>query len=47
MQKYAEGTKLSQFCLQQLQAAEAAVHQIVKESDGVLSEMDLTLPEAD
>ncbi|HWR29235.1 MAG TPA: exodeoxyribonuclease VII small subunit [Negativicutes bacterium] len=47
MQKHAEGTELSQFCLQQLQAAEAAVNKVIAESNGVLSEIELTLPEAD
>lgn len=47
MQKHAEGTELSQFCLQQLQAAEAAVNKVIKEADGVLSEIELILPEAD
>jgi len=47
MQKHAEGTELSQFCLQQLQAAEAAVNKVITESNGVLSEIELTLPEAD
>ena len=47
MQKHAEGTELSQFCLQQLQAAETAVNKVIKESDGVLSEIELTLPEAE
>ena len=47
MQKHAEGTELSQFCLQKLQVAEAAVNKVIKESNGVLSELELTLPEAD
>jgi len=47
MQKHAEGTELSQLCLQQLQAAESAVNKVIKEADGVLSEIELTLPEAD
>ena len=47
MQKHAEGTELSQFCLQQLQAAEAAVNKVITESNGLLSEIELTLPEAD
>ncbi len=47
MQKHAEGTELSRFCHQQLQAAEAAVNKVIKESDGILSEIELTLPEAD
>lgn len=47
MQKHAEGTELSQLCLRQLQAAEAAVNKVIKESNGILSEIELTLPEAD
>jgi len=47
MKKHAEGTELSQFCLQQLQAAETAVNKVIKEADGVLTEIELTLPEAD
>lgn len=47
MQKHAEGMELSQFCHQQLQAAEAAVNKVIRESDGILSENELILPEAD
>lgn len=47
LEKHAEGTKLSQHCLLQLQAAEAAVNKVIRESDGILSETELTMPEAD
>jgi len=47
MQKHAEGTELSQFCFQQLQVAEASVNKVIKEAEGVLSEIELTLPEAE
>ena len=47
MQKHAEGSALSQYCLQQLQKAETAVNKVIKESNGALSELELTLPEAD
>jgi exodeoxyribonuclease VII small subunit len=47
MEKHAEGTELSKFCLQQLQKAEAAVNQVIGESNGVLTEIELILPEAD
>ena len=47
MEKYAEGTELSQWCLQQLQVAETAVNKVIRESNGTLSEMKLSLPEAD
>lgn len=47
MEKYAEGTELSRWCLAQLQSAETAVNKVIQESDGTLSEMKLTLPEAD
>lgn len=47
MQKHAEGTELSQFCLKQLQSAETAVNKVIKESEGILSEMELILPEAE
>lgn len=47
MEKHAEGTELSKLCLQQLQKAEAAVNQVIGESNGVLTEIELTLPEAD
>ena len=45
MQKHAEGVELAAFCLQQLKASEKAVNKVLKESDGVLSEMELILPE--
>ncbi len=45
MQKHAEGVELAAFCLQQLKASELAVNKVLKESDGVLSEMELILPE--
>ena len=45
MQKHAEGVELAAFCLQQLKASEQAVNKVLKESDGVLSEMELILPE--
>ena len=45
MQKHAEGVELAAFCLQQLKASEKSVNKILKESDGVLSEMELILPE--
>jgi exodeoxyribonuclease VII small subunit len=45
MQKHAEGVKLAQFCLQQLKDSEKAVNKVLKESGGVLSEMELILPE--
>ena len=45
MQKHAEGVELAAFCLQQLKASEQAVNKVIRESDGVLSEMELTLPE--
>ena len=45
MQKHAEGTELAHFCLQQLQASEKVVNKILRESDGVLSEIELKLPE--
>lgn len=45
MQKHAEGVALAAFCLQQLKASEQAVNKVIRESDGVLSEMELTLPE--
>ena len=47
MKKHAEGSVLSQYCLQQLQMAETAVNKVIRESNGALSEMELTLPEAD
>ena len=47
MEKHAEGTELSRLCLQQLQAAEASVNKVIRESNGVLSEIELTLSEAD
>jgi exodeoxyribonuclease VII small subunit len=47
MEKHAEGTELSKLCLQQLQKAEAAVNRVIRESNGVLTEIELTLPEAD
>ena len=47
MLKHAEGTRLSRFCLQQLQAAEDAVNKVLRESDGELTEMELTMPEAE
>ena len=45
MQKHAEGVELAAFCLQQLKASEKLVNKVLKESDGVLSEMELILPE--
>ena len=45
MQKHAEGVELAAFCLQQLKASEKSVNKVLKESDGVLSEMELILPE--
>lgn len=45
MQKHAEGVELAAFCLQQLKASEQAVNKVLKQSDGVLSEMELILPE--
>ena len=45
MQKHAEGVELAAFGLQQLKASEKAVNKVLKESDGVLSEMELILPE--
>ena len=45
MQKHAEGVELAAFCLQQLKTSEQAVNKVLRESDGVLSEMELTLPE--
>lgn len=45
MQKHAEGTELANFCLQQLQTSEKVVNKILRESDGVLSELELKLPE--
>ena len=45
MQKHAEGLELAAFCLQQLKASEKSVNKVLKESDGVLSEMELILPE--
>ena len=45
MQKHAEGVELAAFCLQKLKASEKAVNKVLKESDGVLSEMELILPE--
>ena len=45
MQKHAEGVELAAFCLQQLKASEKAVNKVLKQSDGVLSEMELILPE--
>ncbi len=45
MQKHAEGTELAHFCLQQLQASEKVVNKILQESEGVLSELELKLPE--
>ena len=45
IQKHAEGVELAAFCLQQLKASEKAVNKVLKESDGVLSEMELILPE--
>ena len=45
--KHAAGTELARLCLQQLQVAEKAVDKVLKESDGVLSEIVLTLPEAE
>ena len=45
MQKHAEGVELAAFCLHQLTASEKAVNKVLKESDGVLSEMELILPE--
>ena len=45
MQKYVEGVELAAFCLQQLKASEKSVNKVLKESDGVLSEMELILPE--
>ena len=47
MKKHAEGSALSRYCLQQLQMAETAVNKVIRESNGALSEMELTLPEAD
>ena len=47
MEKHAEVTELSRLCLQQLQAAEASVNKVIRESNGVLSEIELTLSEAD
>ena len=47
MKKYAEGSALSRYCLQQLQMAETAVNKVIRESNGALSELELTLPEAD
>ena len=47
MEKHAVGTELSRLCLQQLQAAEASVNKVIRESNGVLSEIELTLSEAD
>ena len=47
MEKHAEGTELSRLCLQQLRAAEASVNKVIRESNGVLSEIELTLSEAD
>ena len=45
IQKHAEGVELAAFCLQQLKASEKSVNKVLKESDGVLSEMELILPE--
>ena len=45
MQKHAEGVELAAFCLQQLKASEKSVNKVLKESDGVLPEMELILPE--
>ena len=45
MQKHAEGVELAAFCLQQLKTSEQAVNKVLRESDGVLSEMELILPE--
>ena len=45
MQKHAEGVELAAFCLQQHKASEKSVNKVLKESDGVLSEMELILPE--
>ena len=45
MQKHAEGVELAAFCLQQLKASEKSVNKVLKESGGVLSEMELILPE--
>ena len=45
MQKHAEGVELAAFCLRQLKASEKSVNKVLKESDGVLSEMELILPE--
>jgi exodeoxyribonuclease VII small subunit len=47
MEKYAEGTRLSQLCQTQLAAAEKAVHKVIKESGGILTETDLDLPEVE
>lgn len=47
LEKYAEGAALAKTCMVQLQAAERAVHQVIAQTDGKLSEMELELPEAD